>query len=262
MKIGFVLFEKFHQRRNIGSSRIRGHWLLKYMPEAELFVQGKEYSVHYYQKVYWKEMAREFKGVKILDICDPDWLDGLEIVSFLKEMDAITCPTEKMKEVLERMTDKPVFVIPDRVDFEALPPPKKHSGRAKKVVWFGYSHNMDVLNPCLLKLKKMNLTLKVISDGSYMTGECAVENVKWDALTVDKEIQDADFALLPDKLEGRWIYKSPNKMWHCWSLGLPVAKTAADVERFMDGDERVKEAEEKYEWARENADVKQSVEEC
>ena len=257
--VGIVLFERFHQRKGIGSSRIRGRWLLKYMPEAEEFVQGKNYETIIFQKVYWKEMAREFKGKKILDICDPDWLDGIDIVSFAKEMDAITVPTEKMKETLEKMTDKPVFIIPDRIDFDTLNPPKKHEGRAKKVVWFGYSHNCDVLNQTLYKIKKNGLILKVISEGNYATNECRVENVKWNEETVNSEIQNADFALLPEKLSGRWEFKSQNKTHQCWVLGIPVAKTLKELERFMDGEERQKETNEKYKWAMENFNVKKSV---
>jgi hypothetical protein len=43
------------------------------------------------------------------------------------------------------------------------------------------------------------------------TQDCPVEYVKWEAETVDKEIQEADFALLPEKLNMRFQYKSPNK---------------------------------------------------
>jgi len=258
--IGFVLFENYHQRKNIGSSRIRGHWIIKYMEEAELFIQGKEYDTIIFQKVYWKEMAREFKGKKILDICDPDWLEGAELVGFMKEMDAITVPTEKLKEVICQMTDKPVFVIPDSIDFEILPIPKKHQGRAKKVVWFGYSHNMDVLDPTLMKLNKMGLTLKVISDGSYNSSECKIENVRWNEETWIKEIQDADFCLLPEKIGGKWLFKSPNKTHQSWALGMPVAKTPEELEKFMSEEEREKESKEKYKWVLENCDVKKSIE--
>lgn len=259
--VGFVLFEAYLQRKNIGSSRIRGHWLIDEMPEAEALVQGRDYETIIFQKVYWKEMARAFKGKKILDICDPDWLDGFEIVSFLKEMDAVTVPTERMKEAIEKFTDLPIFVIPDRVKMSDMIPPKKHEGKATKVVWFGYSHNTEVLDPTLMNLKKLGLTLKVVSDGTYMTSECKVENVKWDPLTWQQEIQDADFCLIPEKLSGRATFKSQNKTHQAWALGMPVAKTLQDLERFMDGEERQKEADKNFQWMQENGDVSKSVEE-
>ena len=259
--VGFMLFEAYLQRKNIGSSRIRGQWLIDRMPEAERFVQGKEYETIIFQKVYLKEMARAFKGRKILDICDPDWLDGFELVSFLEEMDAVTVPTETLKEAISKFTKLPVYVIPDRVNLEEMNPPKKHEGKAKKVVWFGYSHNSDVLDATLLNIKKLGLTLKVISDGVYSSSECPIEFVKWDPLTWQDEIQDCDICLLPDKLRGRALFKSPNKTHQAWVLGMPVAKTLLDLERFMDGEERQKEAEERYSWAKENCNVDKSVEE-
>lgn len=256
-----MLFESYLQRKNIGSSRIRGRWLIESMPEAEAFVQGKIYDTIIFQKVYWKEMARAFQGKKILDICDPDWLDGFELVSFLKEMDAVTVPTQTLKEAISKFTDKPIFVIQDRVKMADMNPPKHHEGDAKKVVWFGYSHNSDVLDGTLMTLKKMGLTLKVVSDGTYMTSECKVENVKWDALTWQDEIQSADICLLPEKLSGRAKYKSQNKTHQAWALGMPVAKTVADLEQFMDGGERQKESEKNFQWMVDYGDVSKSVDE-
>ena len=264
MKIGFILFEAFHQRKNIGSSRIRGHWIMKYLNKikgvvAEPLIQGKKYDVIVFQKVYWKEMARAFDGIKIFDICDPDWLDGAEIISMIKEMDIITCSTQPLKEALEKTVDKPVYVIPDGEDFEILPPPKKHEGKAKKIVWFGYSHNLEVLNQTYSKIRQLGLTLKVITDGQLNCGECAVENVKWYIETVDKEIQECDFALIPESIKGKNIYKSKNKTVHAWSLGLPVAKTPIDMDKFMDGEERQKESELRYKEVIENNSVEVSA---
>jgi len=259
-----ILFDAYFQKKNTGSSRIRGHWIIKYLNkikgvEAEPFIQGKDYDVLIFQKAYWKEMARAFKGIKILDICDPDWLDGAEVVSIIKEMDAITVSTPALKEVLEKVTIRPIYVIPDGEDFEILPPPKKHEGRAKMCVWFGYSHNMELLYPTFSKIRKMGLTLKVITDGNLNCGECAVKNVKWLSETVDHEIQEADFALLPDSTKARFKYKSPNKTIHAWALGLPVAKNPIDMERFMDAEERQKEADLRYKEVRENNSVAKSA---
>jgi len=259
---GFVTFEQFHQRKDIGSSRIRAHWLIKYMEEAELFMQGKMYDTVIFQKAYWKEAAKEFKCKKILDICDPDWLDGAEIVSFCKYMDAITVPTEALKKELGNMTDKPIHVIMDRIDFETIKEQKKHEGDAKSVAWFGYIGNAErVLEPALMKLKKLGLKLRVISDGNFITNECEIENIKWDIKTVNEEIQKSDFLLLPEVKSGKYIYKSQNKTHQGWALGMPVAKTAEDLERFINGEERQKEATKNYEWMKENCDVRKSVEE-
>lgn len=255
MKIGWLLFENYHQRKNIGSSRIRGHWIIEQIKEAELFKQGEAYDVVVFQKTYFKEFIREFNGLKVLDICDPDWLDGLEIVNILKYIDLVIVPTEKLKESISKFTEKNIVVIPDGVKFDGLPKPKEHQGKAKKVCWFGYSQNIAVLDQTLMKLRKLGLKLKVISDGNYQSGEMRIENVKWDINTVNEEIQECDFCLLPEWIKGRNAYKSNNKTLQAWALGMPVASTPQDLERFMDAEERNKEAKEKYEFVKENYDV-------
>lgn len=263
MKIGFVLFSKYHQKKDIGSSRMRGEYLIKNMPEAEEFIQGKKYDVIVFQKVYWKEMMRSFKGIKILDLCDPDWHEtGIEIVKFLNLVDAITTSTEALKKEVEQFTDTPVYYIPDRLDFESLPKLKTHKiegGKAKTCVWFGYSHNIESVEPAIPKLKKEGLTLKIISDGNYNSQ--GVENVKWDIQTAYKEIQKADFALFPEYKSGKYTYKSNNKTILSWALGLPVAKTADDVEKFLYPVERIKEVKKRLKEVKEKYDVKQSAKE-
>jgi len=280
MKIAFILSDNYWQKKNIGSSRIRGRWVIKYLNkmlvgvptreghhdlnleriQAEEFVQGKEYDVLVFQKVYWKEMARNFKGIKILDICDPDWLEGAEVVSFCSEVDAVTVPTEALKKSLSSYTDKPIFVVPDGEDFEILPPPKTHIGKAKSVVWFGYSGNSETIFPTFYTIKKLGLKLKIVSDGHINTSECDVENIKWEVDTCDQIYQTADFTILPDKSNGRFKFKSNNKTIHSWALGLPVAKTPQDMERFMDGEERQKEAELRYAEVKEKYNVAKSAE--
>ena len=52
-KIGILTFEQFQGRQNIGSSRIRVKWPLKYWENAEEFVMGQKYDVVIYQKAYW-----------------------------------------------------------------------------------------------------------------------------------------------------------------------------------------------------------------
>lgn len=266
MKIGYILFENFWQRKNIGSSRIRGYWMIEKLNtiegiEAEVYQQGGEYDVIVFQKVYWNELAKNLNAIKIADICDPDWMDGAGTVAFCQYVDAITVPTQKLKDELEVMTNKPTFLIPDRENIQLLPTPKVHKGIAKKVVWFGYSGNLEALEPALDKLKSMNLIVKIISDGDFHAGDMKIENVKWDIETEMQEIQDADISLLPELKKGRFAYKSNNKTVHAWALGLPVARTEEELIRFMDEKERIKESELRLKEMKEKYDVRQSAEE-
>ena len=56
-------------------------------------------------------------------------------------------------------------------------------------------------------------------------------------------------------------FKSNNKTLQCWALGMPVAKTADDLDRFVDPAERNKEAKVRLKEIKERWDVKISVDE-
>lgn len=260
MKIGFILFDNVGGKKDAASSRLRGRNLMKYWPEAEEFVQGENYDVVIFQKVYQYEMAKQFKCIKILDICDPDWMDGARIVEFIGYMDAITVPTKEMKDYLDQLTDKPVVIIPDRQDLKFNDKIKVHKGIAKKVVWFGYSGNSTILKGTEFILKKCNLDLTVISD-LRRPYPYADKNIKWKLETVNDEILRNDIVLMPQSTKGRFKYKSNNKTTKSWALGMPVANTPEDIVRFLSAKERQRESEIRLKEVKEKWDVRLSVRE-
>jgi len=255
MRIGFVTFKNYHQRKEIGSSKIRAEWIIPYIKGAEEFVQGQKYDVVVFQKVYWKEYIRNFNGVKILDICDPDYYDGIEVVDLLNKVDGIIVSSRNLYNEIKQFTKTKVFYVPDGVNLKELPSPKKHYKKAKSVVWFGYSHNMELLDQTLFKIKNAGLLLRIVSDGNYNTGIIRVKNVKWDE-NCYKEIQKADFSIFPSSKKGRFFYKSNNKDVLSWALGLPVAKNPNDLEKFLDPKERQKEADKRYKEVKEKYDTR------
>ena len=116
MKIGILTFEQFHGKMDIGISRIRGHWLAKYWDEAEVWKMGQKYDIMIYQKVYWIEHAKQFNGIKILDLCDPDWKEwSSRIKQMIDLCDAVTTSTYEIAKYIIKLTDKPVWYIPDRL---------------------------------------------------------------------------------------------------------------------------------------------------
>lgn len=267
MKIGLLTFEQFHGRKNLGSSRIRGHWLLNHWPEAELFKQGQKYDAVIYQKAYFLEHAKIFNGVKILDICDPDWLHwSYKVKEMIDNVDAITTSTEALAISLKQLTDKPVVCIPDRVDLNEFKNKKVHEEDAKTVAWYGYSDNYDMLKPVVSVLKNNNLDLIVISDGHFQVpgfyqNHITVTNYKWNIKTVDNDIMLADFVVNPQGLNGKWKFKSNNKTLTAWALGMPVARTDIELKKFIKCDERIKEVEKRTKELEEKWDVKLSVQE-
>lgn len=267
MKVGFLLFEKIHGKKYIGSSRIRGHWIIKHWDEAELFEQGGKYDAIIFQKVYWSNYFKIFDGIKVLDICDPDWLDTVPIIEPLSYLDGITTSTEALAEEMRKLTDKPVKFIPDRQDLEfhnAEKYKKVHKGRATKVIWFGYSHNAKTLDITLVYLKKYNLKLTVLScfRPPYPRAD---KNLKynWGSSDFDfnKIVTSYDVVLLPPNESPKGRFKSKNKTYTAWALGMPVATTPEELKKFLDPEERQKEADKRLKEVREKWDVKISVEE-
>jgi len=269
LKCGLLTFEQYHGRQKnwAGSTRIRGRWLVKHWENAEIFKMGQEYDVVIYQKAYWVEHAKVFKGIKILDMCDPDWMHWqYRIKEMLEEVDAVTTSTEALASAVRKFTNKPVYCISDRVDLSKYIGRKQHIGDAKWVVWFGYSSNFEMLKPVVHFLKKFGLNLIVIADKGFslpssVIGQVELRNLPWGIDTVSRDILEGDIVVNPFSSSGKWKYKSNNKTITAWALGMPVAHDVEDLKRFISVDERKKEANEKMEEIKTKYDIKLSVKE-
>jgi len=264
-KIAILPWEIYEGRKNIGSSKIRSFWVNKYWDESEIFVQGRKYDTVIYQKCYWVEHAKLFKGIKILDLCDPDWLSwGYRIKEMIEEVDGITTSTEELAESIRKFTKKPVKCIPDRVDLEDFKFKKVHEGEAKSVVWFGYSQNSEILKPVVHFLIKNKLDLIIVSDknfASFPNQNINISFYKWKGETAYSDIIKGDIAVNPTSKDGKWKYKSNNKTLISWCLGLPVASSPEDFKKFMSEKSRTKENVKRMKEVKEKWLVEKSVEE-
>jgi len=265
---GILLFEKIHNKRDVASSRVRGRWYIKYWPELEEFVYGKKYDFVIYQKAYLLDHAKNYDGIKILDIADSDWTEGQPIREMLEYIDAITCPTEVMADLFRQMTDKPVVVIPDRQDLEYCKVKKIHKGWAKEVVWHGYAHNSYVLGQAMPALLRLGLNLSIISNeminlknqSEAVTGQSLNERwTKWNVDTFCQELIKSDICLMPPAYKPNDRFKSNNKTTLAWAIGMPVAANAEELEKFMDENERINESEKNLKIVKEKFDIRQSV---
>lgn len=264
-KVGILTFERYLGRKNIGSSRIRAKWLAKYWEGAEEFVQGQKYDVVIYQKAYFVEHARAFDGIKILDVCDPDFLHwSFRTKEMIEEVDAVTTSTEALAETIRAFTDKLVVCIPDRLDLEEIKGYKQHEGEAKWVAWYGYSSNFEMLKPVVHFLKQLRLNLIVISNSNFSLAsndETKIKNYPHNWNTVYKDLLDADIVVNPQSSSSRWRFKSNNKTILAWALGLPVAHNVDDLKRFIDPEERKKEQVIRSKEVKEKYDIRLSVKE-
>lgn len=262
--IGILPFRKYEGKPQTGSSTFRCDWLLRYWDEAEEFRYGQPYEVIIYQKAYWPEHARLFKGVKILDIADPDWLHwGYRTKEMIDEVDAVTCSSQALADAVQAFTDKPVVFIPDRVDLKMFRPKKEHVRAAKRAAWFGYSANFCMLDQVVPHLSMHGLELIVISNDEYRV-PVGYENVKcesfrFDWKSIERKLTMADFVLNPQSLSGRWRYKSENKTVLAWALGLPVAKSPDDIKRFLNPEVRKREVDERWKEVKKDYDIILSV---
>lgn len=267
MQISFLQFEHYHGRPpgTIGSSQLRAKWLVDKWEDAKLWTVGQKFDVLILQKVYWEQMINDFKGIKILDLCDPDWLSGdVEIVKVCNSVDWITCSTEDLANFLKPMTKTPITVIPDRLNMDYFTSQREHSEKARNVVWFGYYHNAkQVLNtPVLQSLKMRRLGLTVISNDDFEPkNDMGVEitNINWTPENAYMDIKGGDFAINPPSMTKGFRFKSNNKTLISWALGLPVANEADDMDRFLKPEERQKEIDKRMKEIKEKWTIEESI---
>jgi hypothetical protein len=263
--------EKFDNREfnSVGSSRIRARWLLNYWPEAEEYVIGRKYEVLIYQKVYWDTMLENFEGIQILDLCDPDWLEGKPVFEYIDLVDAVTTSTEALAEYIRKLRPNGfVQCVPDRIYIPEHQPVKtEHIGPLKNLAWFGYSHNAHYLISTFDELIKRDLELVFISNAPFdvplmYRGKLKVQNVPYNYDTIFRELVKVDAVLLPvPSGDEKAKYKSNNKVLSSWAQGLPVVAVPEDLDRFMSAEERKKESELRLQEIKDKWDVKYSVDE-
>lgn len=269
MKCAYFPFGRYHGKESVqGSTFLRMQQMEKYWPDFKLYNYGENPDTLIFQKVYITPDYRfpaHFEGIKILDICDPDWFDDCAIVETCNYMDAVTCPTENLATFLRQFHNN-VHVIPDRFDIENLPEPKKHDEPAKTVAWFGYSHNSILLKPAMNMIEKLHLNLIVISDDDPIPDRWGTRKrqdfytfVKYKEETFYEELQKADFAVLPEGMRPVDHFKSNNKTIKANLAGLPVAKNSDDVNLYMDAKERRSWIDNNYAKIKKEYDIRKSV---
>jgi len=271
--VRFHTFEQFHAKSNVGSTKIRVHNLIKNWKEAELYKFGEKPDVMIYQKVYIGKdykVPATFPAIKILDVCDPDWFDGVPIKETVDAMDAVVTPTNALADFIRQLTDKPVKVIRDRFDLSDFPERKMHRGKAKTVVWFGYQHNAGSLKLAVQSFERRGLNLRVVADQDPFASRWAAKPqeyekkyrfIKYLPETAYREIQKADICVLPKLNRPQDRFKSENKTVIAQLLGLPVAVNADELDKFMEADDRNGHIDTTYDKLKQDYDCLVSVKE-
>ena len=247
---GIIPYMYFYRFQNpVASTDLRIEPVIKNHPDFEKFIHGKKYDNLIFQQTFWKEMVIRFQGPKIIDLCDPDWLKyDIDFVELGQYVHAITCSSDELKNLVQSyFPDKIVEHVPDRFDFSLFPKPHgRHRGKAKKAVWFGYTHNAHETLPQLAPaIKQLGLELLIIANAPYSQDDeiLALNSrfVKYEHYSSRVHIAETDILLNPRSNRAYFRYKSNNKSVIAWKLGIPVAVTRDDIVRFMDPDERNRE---------------------
>lgn len=276
--IRFFTYSQFHAKNPpVGSTKIRVNNLLKYWPEAELYKFGENPDVMIFQKVYVTfdyKFIQHFPGIKILDICDPDWRDTPDI--FIKEtldaVDAVVTSSQTLADYLQQMTDTKCLEIKDRFDLDEFPARKKHFSEAKTAGWFGYAHNAETIRFAVPSLEARNMNLLIISNEDPAAWRWANKpeqfqknNYKYikysDDVEVRKQIQQADLAVMPKGARPFDRFKSENKTIIAELCGLPVVRDSEELDKMMPGPAREKYIESVYNKLKADYDARKSVEE-
>lgn len=269
MTIGIATFARERGVADIASTRIRVKWPLKYWPDAEEFRVGRRYDVIIFQKAYWLEYATLFQGIKILDLCDPDFLiHGGLCLAMVDRCDAVSCSSVALTEHLCTLTRTPVCTIPDRLDFETIGPLRKtHHGATRTAVWFGYRENQPLLHRMIDAVIAHGIPhLLVLTEEAHpfqlppgAEGRLTLTNVPWRDDRAYHDLLRADVVLNPRGTEGRWRFKSDNKTVLAWALGLPVAHNGDELAALLTEEARRRESARRYDEVRQTSDVRQSV---
>ena len=273
MKVGIVTCEKALNRRknSMGSSRIRGRWLWENWDGAEEWKVGGDYDAMIFQKVLWNDMMERYDGIKILDSCDPTWLEGVDYFKTVDMVDAVVTSTDALRDyILKMRPGKKVVTIKDRIEFKEHSEVKTvHATKIKRVVWFGYSKNYQYVEPAIKILKDLGIHLTVISDSRIMLGAHYADKLdfrwyKYEYSTIHARLIECDAGLFVENrgkvsLEGK--YKSENKRTTCMALGLPIVLVPEDFDRLATVEARTEDAKEKLEYVKKNYDISISVSE-
>jgi hypothetical protein len=199
-----------------------------------------------------QELSEKFKHkLQIFDVCDPEHLfKPNEFQYMVDRCQFITVSNEELKIELEKKYNKPIYIIPDRINLDFFKTKKVHIDKIPRIVWFGYQGNFQYVKYWRPELEACGLELVCITEEPCDFGRF----VKWEFNTFCNEIIKGDIVFNP-----KGPFKSNNKTLISWALGMPVAHKPEEIKKFLNVNARIEEAEKRLKEVKSQWDVRLSA---
>lgn len=223
---------------NTASSRIRCYRFLQYMGKEHLISiikpkTTRRVDLYYVQKNAYIQTVKEaaeyrMNSIPVVYDIDDDfgvWPDMYE-KSMLEIAHAITTDTIERKIYLENYTNKPVYVIPDAVDYVSQnESPVILRNKIEVVGTFGVT---DIFKPYL---ESIYGRYKIYYISTPIPSLSAFARLDWKLDTFINTLKEFDVCVLIHPNDNKGNMKSNNRLLVCMAIGLPciVSNTPAYV---------------------------------
>ena len=241
MKRGITFFD---HGGDVASARLRAR-----IPQRELaalgFPVGRDILVIGKHGWDWNKITAGYKRV-VYDVCDSHWHDEWrqQYLDNCSRADAVTCNSRVMAREIKEQTGRDAWVIPDPYE-GAEGKPRIH----ERLMWFGYSWNLQALEAWIDRLAGRPLTI-VVNDPRVERVGANIRLVAWSPEAMDREFAAAGMVIIPT--DHRPQAKSGNRAVESIRRGLwPVCGA---LPAYADLGVWIGEIDEGVEWALEHHD--------
>ncbi len=215
-----------------GSTRLRYYHRKKYMPEGIAWkdFDGKlDCDVLYIQKrANYIGLIKEAKRAGIPVVYDVDDGEGVRRKGddrpIFPLVDAITTDTEFRAKAFRKITDTPVFAVPDAIDYlDFSPEPQEIRPTIKRICTFGSFRSTNSAIPYLLPLQE-KYKVSYITDRKILKLRKS-KFIKWDFNKFVKKLQKHDLCILAHRNDEEKAWKGEARLLTAMAVGIPTIVT-------------------------------------
>ncbi len=212
-----------------GSTRLRYYHRKKHMPEGIIWndYNGRlDCDVLYIQKrANYIDLIKQAKRSGISVVYDTDDGEGLRRKGddrpIFPLVDAITTDTEFRAKAFRKITDTPVFVVPDAIDYiDAFPEPAKIKDKIKRICTFGSFRSTNSAIPYLLPLQDKYKVSYITDRKILKLKKCKF--IRWDFKKFVRKLQKHDLCVLAHREDEEKQWKGEARLLTAMAVGIPT----------------------------------------